>query len=151
VRRGAVAGNRIVLVLVIAALFVPVLALGARAQGPRVLVAEIAGAIDQSTLEYMTEAVNEAVQGGYAALVIRFDTPGGALAETEAIASLLLSARIPVLGWVGPVGAHSRGFPSSAGSGPWARTRGARGRSSCRPRTSPQWRRARRSVLYSPS
>jgi len=107
VRRGAVAGNRIVLVLVIAALFVPVLALGARAQGPRVLVAEIAGAIDQSTLEYMTEAVNEAVQGGYAALVIRFDTPGGALAETEAIASLLLSARIPVLGWVGPVGAHA--------------------------------------------
>lgn len=105
--RASVAWNRIVLVLVIVALIVPLVAPRAQAQGPRVLVAEIAKAIDRSTLEYVTEAVNEAVEGGFAALVIRFDTPGGALAETEAIASLLLSARIPVLGWVGPVGAHA--------------------------------------------
>ncbi len=79
----------------------------ARAQGPRVLVAEITDVIDRSTLEYMTEAVAEAQAGGYAALVVRFDTPGGALAETEAISGLLLRAGLPVLGWVGPVGAHA--------------------------------------------
>jgi len=78
-----------------------------RAQGPRVLLAEISDAVDASTLEYVREAIDEAELSGYAALVVRFDTPGGALAETEAIASLLLGTNLPVLGWVGPVGAHA--------------------------------------------
>jgi len=96
-----------ILGIVIGALLFAGLAPGAQAQGRRVLLAEISDAIDGSTLEYMREAVDEAELGGYAALVVRFDTPGGALAETEAIASLLLGADLPVLGWVGPVGAHA--------------------------------------------
>jgi len=96
-----------ILGIVIGALLFAGLAPDAQAQGGRVLLAEISDAIDGSTLEYMREAVDEAKLGGYAALVVRFDTPGGALAETEAIASLLLDANLPVLGWVGPVGAHA--------------------------------------------
>ena len=80
----------------------------ARAQGPRVLLAEIDGAIDRSTADYMAEAVNEAEVGGYAALVVRFDTPGGELDSTLAIAQLMDNAKsVPILGWVGPVGAHA--------------------------------------------
>lgn len=94
--------------LVLAAVLIFPLAPFAQAQGPRVLVAEIADAIDRSTLEYVAEAVAEAQAGGYVALVIRFDTPGGALAETEAISSLFLqSSSLPILGFVGPVGAHA--------------------------------------------
>src|SRR2546422_3447559 len=40
--------------------------------------------------------------------MIRFDTPGGGLAETVAIAEMFNNARdVPILGWVGPVGAHA--------------------------------------------
>jgi membrane-bound serine protease (ClpP class) len=79
-----------------------------RAQGPRILFAEVTGAIDRSTVDYLQEAVNEAESGGYAALMIRFDTPGGGLAETVAIAEMFNNARnLPILGWVGPVGAHA--------------------------------------------
>lgn len=101
-------GGRIALLLLFAVLLVPFLTPLARAQGPRVLVAEVADAIERSTLEYVSEAVAEAQAGGYAALVVRFDTPGGALAETEAIAGLFVRATtLPILGFVGPVGAHA--------------------------------------------
>ncbi|MCI4371025.1 MAG: nodulation protein NfeD [Thermoplasmata archaeon] len=80
----------------------------ALAQGPRVLLAVVDGAIDRSTVDYLQEAVAEARGGGYAALMIRFDTPGGGLAETVAIAEMFNNARdVPILGWVGPVGAHA--------------------------------------------
>src|SRR2546426_238843 len=40
--------------------------------------------------------------------MIRFDTPGGGLAETVAIAEVFNNARgVPILGWVGPVGGHA--------------------------------------------
>jgi membrane-bound serine protease (ClpP class) len=80
----------------------------AQAQGHRVLLATVDGAIDRSTVDYMREAIEEARSGGYAALIVRFDTPGGALAETLEIAALFNNARdLPILGWVGPVGAHA--------------------------------------------
>src|SRR5256885_1606051 len=79
-----------------------------RAHGPRILLAEVTGAIDRSTVDYLQEAVSEARSGGYSALMIRFDTPGGGLAETVALAEMFNNARdVPILGWVGPVGAHA--------------------------------------------
>src|SRR5205807_7145288 len=99
--------RRIVLIglaIIVASAVLP----SARAQGPRVLLAVIDGAIDRSTVDYLQEAVAEARGGGYAALMIRFDTPGGGLAETVAIAEMFNNARdVPILGWVGPVGAHA--------------------------------------------
>ena len=85
-----------------------VLAAPASAQGPRVLLAEIDGPIDRSTVEYVREAVDQAQSGGYAALVVRFDTPGGGLEETLEITQLFLNAgNLPILGFVGPPGAHA--------------------------------------------
>src|SRR5207247_1649447 len=48
------------------------------------------------------------ITGEVASLTGRFDTPGGGLLETVAIAELFNGARnLPILGWVGPVGAHA--------------------------------------------
>ncbi|MFA5895789.1 MAG: nodulation protein NfeD [Thermoplasmata archaeon] len=100
--------RRVALAIVIAAVLLPALVPSARAQGGRVLVADIDGAIDRSTLDYVAEAIEEAQRGGYAALVLRFDTPGGGLDETLSIANLMVrAANLPILGFVGPVGASS--------------------------------------------
>ncbi len=98
----------VLLAIVLSSVILVALAPTARAQGPRVLVATVDGAIDRSTVEYFSEALDEARTGGYAALVVRFDTPGGELASTLALTELMDNARtVPILGWVGPVGAHA--------------------------------------------
>src|SRR2546421_4395257 len=99
---------RVVLVVALLAMLLAGAVPAVRGQGPRILLAEVTGAIDRSTVDYLQEAVGEARSGGYTALMIRFDTPGGGLAETVAIAEMFNNARdVPILGWVGPVGAHA--------------------------------------------
>jgi len=99
---------RLVLLVILSAIVFATAMPAARAQGPRVLLAVVDGAIDRSTVDYLREAVDEARGGGYAALMVRFDTPGGGLLETVAIAELFNGAQdLPILGWVGPVGAHA--------------------------------------------
>lgn len=101
--------DRLVLVSVLLMLGVSVLSpLTARAQGSQVLLAEVSGAIDSNTVEYMSDAIAQATSGGYAALVIRFDTPGGDLASTLQIDEMMAGAAgLPILGWVGPPGASA--------------------------------------------
>jgi len=73
-----------------------------------VLLADVTGAIDRSTVEFISEAIDDARTGGYDALILRFDTPGGELQATEDIAKLMDNAMtVPILGWVGPTGAHA--------------------------------------------
>ena len=82
--------------------------LEAGAQTPRVLLAEVSGAIDSNTVEYMQDAIGQAASGSYAALVVRFDTPGGDLASTLQINEMMAGANeVPILGWVGPPGASA--------------------------------------------
>ena len=99
---------RVGLILALATIVLAAAMPAARAQGPRILLAVVDGAIDRSTVDYLQEAIDESRGGGYAALMIRFDTPGGGLAETVALAEMFNNARdVPILGWVGPVGAHA--------------------------------------------
>ncbi len=107
--RGPTRHERLLLAVVLLLLGVSVLAPpAARAQGPRVLYAEISGAIDRNTVEYMTDAIGQASSGGYAALVVRLDTPGGDLASTLQIDEMMIQATsLPVIGWVGPPGASA--------------------------------------------
>ncbi len=107
--RGSTRRDRFVLAFVLLMLGVSILApFQARAQGPRVLLAEISGAIDSNTVEYMADAIGQATSGGYAALVVRFDTPGGELQSTLQINEMMAGASsLPILGWVGPPGASS--------------------------------------------
>lgn len=105
--RGPTRRERLLLVSVLLMLGVSVLVpLTARAQSPQVLLAEISGAIDSNTVEYMADAIGQASSGGYAALVVRFDTPGGDLQSTQQIYQMMAgAAAVPILGWVGPPGA----------------------------------------------
>src|SRR5437016_12057444 len=108
VTRGAARRARVVLLIALLAMLLACAVPAVRGQGPRILLAEVTGAIDRSTVDYLQEAVGEARSGGYTALMVRFDTPGGGLAETVAIAEMFNNARdVPILGWVGPVGAHA--------------------------------------------
>ncbi len=106
--------ERILLASVLLMLGVSILApFTARAQGAQVLYAEIDGAIDSNTVEYMSDAIGTATSGGYAALVVRLDTPGGDLASTLQIDEMMIQATsLPVIGWVGPPG----GSAASAGT-----------------------------------
>ncbi len=103
-----VVAARIALVVTLLAVLGLLLAPMARAQRPKVLLAEIEGPIDRTTVDYVFEAIDEALFRNYNALVIRFDTPGGGLTETLEIASLMVRAdRLPILGIVEPVGAEA--------------------------------------------
>jgi membrane-bound serine protease (ClpP class) len=74
---------------------------------PRVLTLDLAGVITGGTLEYVTSGLAKARSGGYAALAITLDTPGGALDATREIVQALLAADVPVIVWVGPAGARA--------------------------------------------
>ena len=106
--------DRFLLAVVLFLLGVTVLSpMTARGQGTQVLYAEISGAIDSNTVEYMSDAINLASSGGYAALVVRLDTPGGDLTSTLQIDEMMIQAtNVPVIGWVGPPG----GSAASAGT-----------------------------------
>ena len=72
--RGAARRVRVVLLIALLAMLLAGAVPAVRGQGPRILFAEVTGAIDRSTVDYLQEAVGEARSGGYTALMVRFDT-----------------------------------------------------------------------------
>lgn len=74
---------------------------------PRVLEATVKGAITGGTAEYVEAALGRARSGGFAALVLTLDTPGGQLDATREIVQAMLASEVPTLVWVGPAGARA--------------------------------------------
>lgn len=72
-----------------------------------VLHCEVTGTIDAGSGAYLQACVDQAAIGNYQALLVRLDTPGGALESTREIARAFLNASVPVLVWVGPSGARA--------------------------------------------
>lgn len=68
---------------------------------------ELEGVVDTGSGEYLANCVQRAEQGGYSALLVRVDTPGGSLEATRTIVRAFLGSSVPVLVWVGPSGAHA--------------------------------------------
>ena len=86
------------------------LALAASAgAGPssRVLVAEFENDVNPVTQEYLIDAMKQAEEGGYAAVVIEMDTPGGLGSSMRAIVKAILAAKVPVVVYVAPPGASA--------------------------------------------
>jgi len=80
----------------------------ARAQDdPFVVVLPTTGVVDQIMSNYLREGIDGAVADGAEAVVIELDTPGGSLEATRDIVKAQLSARLPVMVWVGPAGARA--------------------------------------------
>jgi membrane-bound serine protease (ClpP class) len=85
------------------------LALAAPALGapPRVLAIELDNDINPVTADYVGEEIDRANRGGYDALVILLDTPGGLSEAMRDIVKKELASRIPVIVYVSPDGARA--------------------------------------------
>lgn len=79
----------------------------ARDSNGRVLVADVSGAIDTGSGDYLEGAIKKAEEGGYELLVIKLDTPGGMLDTTREIVEAELGAHVPVAVYVTPSGARA--------------------------------------------
>ena len=67
----------------------------------------LTGTVDAGSSAYLQDCVATAQAHGYDALLVRLDTPGGALEATRDIVRAFLGADVPVLVWVGPAGARA--------------------------------------------
>jgi len=72
-----------------------------------VALCELTGTVDSGMAAYLSDCVRIAAERDYEALVVRVDTPGGALEATRDIVRHILGSRVPVLVWVGPSGARA--------------------------------------------
>lgn len=93
----------------VAALLVLLWPAPAAAQQPQVLLARIQGPITPVIAAHVADAIDEAVDGGYDAVLLEMDTPGGLVTSMREVVQDLLSAPVPVVVYVSPSG-------SSAGS-----------------------------------
>lgn len=85
---------------------------GARAAGPEVIVLPTTGVVDEGMDKYLADHIPLAEARGAAAVIIKLNTPGGALISTNDIVGTILEAKVPVIVWVAPAG----GFAASAGT-----------------------------------
>ena len=65
------------------------------------------GIISTATVEMLARAVEIVTTENYQGLLIKLDTPGGALEATRKIVQQMLAAPFPIVVWVGPGGAHA--------------------------------------------
>jgi membrane-bound serine protease (ClpP class) len=82
-------------------------ALPANAARPLIIRCEVTGTIDPGSARYLAGCVQEAESRDAQALLVRLDTPGGALESTREIVRAFLGARTAVVVWVGPSGARA--------------------------------------------
>src|SRR5438445_8523078 len=78
------------------------LASPAGAATPEVLAIHFNGDVNPVTQNYLCHQLSHAPKAGYAAAVIVLNTPGGLLDSKDKIVLCELSAKLPVLVWVGP-------------------------------------------------
>jgi membrane-bound serine protease (ClpP class) len=86
--------------------------LPAGAQGEEYLLLEVEGPVTPAMATYFERGIEEAQSGGARAVVIRLDTPGGAVDVTQDIVQVFRNAAVPVIVYVSPAGAQA----ASAGS-----------------------------------
>ena len=87
-----------------------ILAVPALADGPGEPVAQVIdinGAIGPSTADYVTGAIDAAVNANARVIILRIDTPGGLDRAMRDIISAILASPVPVVSWVGPAGARA--------------------------------------------
>lgn len=83
------------------------LALPVHAADPRVLVVEFDNDVNPVTQDYLEGELEHGEDGGYAAVVIEMDTPGGLGSSMREIVKAVLAAKVPVVVYVGPPGSSA--------------------------------------------
>jgi membrane-bound serine protease (ClpP class) len=89
------------------ALFLALAGTAAAADQPRVLAVEFENDINPVTADYLTGAIDQAERGGYDAVVILMDTPGGLDSAMRDIIKKELSSPVPVVVYVSPPGSRA--------------------------------------------
>jgi membrane-bound serine protease (ClpP class) len=94
-------------VLLLLLFLLPVLSItSATVYGP-VLIVEMDGPITPASDDIVSFAIQEAEEGGFQAVLLLLDTPGGGLTETYEILRQIEETKLPVIGYVYPEGAAS--------------------------------------------
>ncbi|MBS3777892.1 MAG: nodulation protein NfeD [Candidatus Thermoplasmatota archaeon] len=70
-----------------------------------VILVEVDGTIDESTVEILQDSLQMADANSAEAIILLLSTPGGGLDQTFRIADLIANSTIPVVGYVYPTGA----------------------------------------------
>lgn len=96
-----------ILASLLAALQMAVAADDKNAAATTVAVIRINGAINPLTAEYITDAINDAVNEKRECLIIELDTPGGLMESTRLITKAMLASEVPVVVYVSPTGARA--------------------------------------------
>ena len=79
----------------------------AETQAARVLVARLEGPVSPVSARALRQAVERAERGGYRALVLEVDTPGGLETSMRDMVKAELASSVPVITWVTPGGARA--------------------------------------------
>ena len=74
---------------------------------PRVLSVKLTGVVSPLMDDILGEALTRARDGGYKALVVELDTPGGLESSMRDMVSREFTAPVPVIVWVTPSGGHA--------------------------------------------
>jgi len=74
---------------------------------PRVLAVRLTGVVSPLMDDILGEALQRARDGGYRALVVELDTPGGLENSMRDMVSREFTAPVPVIVWVTPSGGHA--------------------------------------------
>jgi membrane-bound serine protease (ClpP class) len=79
----------------------------ASAANPRVLVATLADDINPVSQDYLQDQVRRAESGGYDALVVELDTPGGLGSSMREIVKTFLASPVAIVVYVSPAGSSA--------------------------------------------
>jgi membrane-bound serine protease (ClpP class) len=79
----------------------------AAASPPRCLAVKLEGVVSPVMDDVLGAAIERARAGGFAALIVELDTPGGLERSMRAMVQRELASPVPVIVWVAPSGAHA--------------------------------------------
>jgi membrane-bound serine protease (ClpP class) len=74
---------------------------------PRVLAVRLTGVVSPGMDDVLGQAIARAQAGGYRALLVELDTPGGLESSMRDMVERELASPVPVIVWVTPGGAHA--------------------------------------------
>jgi membrane-bound serine protease (ClpP class) len=72
-----------------------------------VLLVQFTGSVNPGSAAHLIDAIQTGEAEGAEAVVVRLDTPGGLLSATRDVVQAELSAKVPIVVWVGPPGARA--------------------------------------------
>jgi len=104
--------HRTILALLVLVFLLPGTLQSSSPAAPVVRVVEFERTVNPFTALRITSAIDAAEEAGDEMVLLVLDTPGGLVVSMEKIVKRMLTAKVPIVAWVGPSGAHaaSAGF-----------------------------------------